>query len=56
MNFYGIIFGWEMIGGLGVGEAMPIGIVSSANDEQPCGLYREACGCVEVVDKCAHNW
>ena len=51
MALDGCVAVWEILGGVGVGEAGPVGLVARFDGGRPGGLDRKAGGGVEVADE-----
>ena len=47
----GLVAGWEILGGIGVGKPGPGGLVAGFDGGYPGGIYWKSCGGEEVVDK-----
>ena len=56
MGFDGLTRLGVVLGSIGVGEAWKCGKVSGLCGVEPCGLYWENGGCMEVAYKCLDTW
>ena len=54
MALDGVVSGWAILGGIGVGKAGPGGVVAGFDGSEPGGLDRKADGGVEVADEGAN--
>ena len=50
----GLVAGWEILGGIGVGNPGPGGGVAGFDGSKPGGIDWKACGGVEVADEGAN--